>query len=116
MYTGDKRGAGTDANVFVIIKGTNGDCGERELKTSEQHKNKFERNQLDTFEIESVDLGDLEEVKVWHDNSGIGASWYLDRIEVEDEDGAKSVFPCARWLSKTEDDKEVKTLLTFRLI
>eukprot|EP00047_Mylnosiga_fluctuans_P014195 m.36272 g.36272 ORF g.36272 m.36272 type:complete len:2392 (+) comp5381_c0_seq2:48-7223(+) len=115
VYTGDKFGAGTDANVSVVIKGSNGDTGPRELKDSEQHRNKFERNQLDTFEIEAVDLGDLEEVKVWHDNSGAGASWFLDRIEVEAEGGAKSVFPCNRWLSKSEDDKEISRTLPIHL-
>ena len=107
VYTGDKSGAGTDADVFVVLKGSHGDSGERELKTSQQHTNKFERNQLDTFEIEAVDLGDLESVRVWHNNKGIGAAWYLDRIEVEDDAGQRCVFPCDKWLSKSEGDKEV---------
>lgn len=38
--TGDKRGAGTDANVFVTIFGKDGDTGERRLDNS---KNNFER-------------------------------------------------------------------------
>lgn len=45
VYTGDKRGAGTDANVFLIIYGENGDSGERELRKSE-NLNKFEKNQV----------------------------------------------------------------------
>jgi len=45
VFTGDKRGAGTDANIFVNISGEFGDTGERELKES-NHFNKFERNQV----------------------------------------------------------------------
>lgn len=45
MYTGNKSGAGTDANVFLTIYGTNGDSGERELAKSD-NANKFERNQV----------------------------------------------------------------------
>lgn len=45
VQTGDVRGAGTDANVFLNIYGENGDSGERELRKSD-NLNKFERNQV----------------------------------------------------------------------
>ena len=57
MYTGDVKGAGTDANVFVNIYGDQGDTGERKLHKSETNRDKFERGQLDVFQIEAVDLG-----------------------------------------------------------
>lgn len=44
--TGDERGAGTDANVFLMIYGDQGDTGERQLSKSATNKNKFERNQV----------------------------------------------------------------------
>ena len=46
MFTGDVRGAGTDANVFCIIFGDRGDTGERKLHKSETNSNKFERGQV----------------------------------------------------------------------
>ena len=46
MYTGDKRGAGTDANIFLNIFGELGDTGDRPLEESKTNKNKFERNQV----------------------------------------------------------------------
>ena len=45
VFTGDKLGAGTDANVFVAMTGEFGDSGERELRDS-GNVNKFERNQV----------------------------------------------------------------------
>ena len=42
MYTGDRRGAGTDAEVLINIFGTLGNSGERKL---DNNKNNFERNQ-----------------------------------------------------------------------
>ena len=45
VYTGDKFGAGTDANVLINISGEYGDTGERELKES-NNMNKWERNQV----------------------------------------------------------------------
>ena len=51
VHTGDKRGAGTNANVFVVLKGRHGDSGKREL-TGKKLKNLFERDQTDHFDIE----------------------------------------------------------------
>ena len=45
VFTGDKPGAGTDANVIFNIYGVNGDSGDRELKKS-NNRNKFEKNQV----------------------------------------------------------------------
>ena len=52
VHTGDKRNAGTDANVFINIFGDLGDTGERSLERSETNKNSFERAQIkkDTME------------------------------------------------------------------
>ena len=42
IYTGDKWGAGTDANVLITIFGEEGDSGENKL---DGNKNKFESGQ-----------------------------------------------------------------------
>ena len=49
VYTGDVRGGGTDANVFITIFGDQGDTGERKLHSSETHRDKFERNQVNNL-------------------------------------------------------------------
>ena len=51
VHTGDEWGAGTDANIFLNLYGENGDTGERELKDSSTHTNKFERNHVSLFFI-----------------------------------------------------------------
>lgn len=62
--------AGTDANVWMIIFGENGDTGTLTLKES-NNTNKFERKQTDTFRFADVlSLGELSKVRIWHDNSG----------------------------------------------
>lgn len=40
VFTADKRGAGTDANVYITLFGKEGDSAERKLDNSE---NNFER-------------------------------------------------------------------------
>ena len=71
VKTSDVRGAGTDANVFVMLFGANGDSGELHLKESETNKDPFENNNVDTFTFNNMlSLGDLVKVRVWHDNKG----------------------------------------------
>uniref|UniRef100_A0A672Z678 Lipoxygenase homology domains 1b n=1 Tax=Sphaeramia orbicularis TaxID=375764 RepID=A0A672Z678_9TELE len=108
IRTGDMYGAGTDANVFLTIYGDLGDTGERKLAKSETNKNKFERGEVDKFTIEAVDLGQVFKVRIRHDNSMIGADWYLDQVEVQDVDSEEVyMFLCERWLSTKKEDKRI---------
>ncbi|MEQ2162909.1 hypothetical protein GOODEAATRI_024831 [Goodea atripinnis] len=101
-------GAGTDANVWVIVFGENGDTGTLALKESSK-SNKFERKQVDIFRFPDIlSLGDLSKVRVWHDNTGIAPGWHLEHIDVKDEFMDKTFrFPCDRWLSKKDDDGQI---------
>ena len=46
VHTGDKRGTGTNANIFLNIFGELGDTGDRPLEKSKSNRDKFERNQV----------------------------------------------------------------------
>ncbi|CAF0916712.1 unnamed protein product [Rotaria sordida] len=106
VFTGDKSGAGTDANVFLTIYGQNKDSGERQLIKSKTNSNRFERKQEDIFEIKSLSLGRLTKIKIRHDNKGLSSAWYLDRIEIADPDtGFRYYFICEKWLAVDEGDK-----------
>jgi hypothetical protein len=92
--------------------------GERILDNEE---NNFERGQTDVFGIQCVDLGELKRYKnpkfenvltffslsIRHDNSGFGASWFLDKVIVDSGTGERWYFPCGKWLSDSEDDKQI---------
>ena len=68
------RGAGTDANVYVVLFGENGDSGELHLKESQTNKSPFENNQTDIFTFpHMLSLGTLIKCRVWHDNKGTTA-------------------------------------------
>ena len=57
MRTGDIRGAGTDANVFVRIFGETGDTGKLQLRQADNTKDKWERGRTDMFTLEAMDIG-----------------------------------------------------------
>jgi len=42
------------------------------LKACKNYKNKFERGMINEFTVEAVDLGDLEKLRIGHDDSGDG--------------------------------------------
>ncbi|KAM9307093.1 lipoxygenase homology domain-containing protein 1 [Pholidichthys leucotaenia] len=109
IKTGDKKYAGTDANVFMTLYGTKDDTGIINLKSSKTHKNKFERGMIDEFTVEAVDLGPLKKLRIGHDNKGNGsAGWFLDWVEIDAQSvGQKLHFPCGRWLDRGEDDGAV---------
>ncbi|KAL3869892.1 hypothetical protein ACJMK2_042519 [Sinanodonta woodiana] len=100
VHTGEKFKAGTDANVYLQVFGQRGDTGERRLMTSKTNPlNKFEAGKMDLFEIEAVDLGVLNKVKVSHDGAGEGAGWFLHRISIRELNAKdKYVFNWDRWL------------------
>ncbi|CAE1278375.1 unnamed protein product [Acanthosepion pharaonis] len=107
VVTGDVMGAGTDANVFVNIYGELGDSADRQLSKSD-NLNKFERNQEDVFTLKAVDLGKLLKLKIYHDNKGGGAAWFLNHVEVINSKTKDSyLFPCQRWLSTKDDDGQI---------
>nr|XP_055024965.1 lipoxygenase homology domain-containing protein 1 isoform X1 [Misgurnus anguillicaudatus] len=105
IKTGEKKHAGTDANIFAILYGENDDTGIINLKASKSHKNKFEKGMIDEFTVEAVDLGELQKLRIGHDNSGGSAGWFLDWVEIDaPSQGQRLRFPCGRWLDSGEDD------------
>ncbi|MEQ2279977.1 hypothetical protein AMECASPLE_014829, partial [Ameca splendens] len=105
IKTGEKKYAGTDANVFAILFGEKDDTGLINLKACKNYKNKFEQGMINEFIVEAVDLGDLEKLRIGHDNSGGSSGWFLDWVEVDaPSQGQRLRFPCGRWLDEGEDD------------
>lgn len=103
VVTGDEKGAGTDANVFITLFGSNGDSGRRALR--QRVRNLFERGRTERFTIELLDMGDLTHVIVEHDSKGLNPSWLLDRVEVTNTANAvTTIFLCGKWLDKNRAD------------
>nr|KAF6422944.1 lipoxygenase homology domains 1 [Rousettus aegyptiacus] len=105
IKTGDKKNAGTDANVFITLFGTKDDTGMALLKSSKTNSDKFERDSIEIFTVETLDLGDLWKVRIGHDNTGKAPGWFVDWVEVDAPSLGKCMtFPCGRWLARNEED------------
>jgi len=79
VITGDKKYAGTDANVYLQIRGTSG-AQTLPQRLQNNNKNKFERKQQDNFNFIDSDVGEISSVRIWHDNGGVAPGWYLQTV------------------------------------
>lgn len=75
LCTGNVRGAGTDANIFVTLTG-------KKATTARTHVTgcKFTSGSTETFVMITKDVGELKSLTVEHDNTGFGPSWFLDKV------------------------------------
>ncbi|XP_076185068.1 oxygen-regulated protein 1 [Aptenodytes patagonicus] len=105
VYTGDKRGAGTDANVHIILFGNEGKSEVFQLSQSLEHQDPFERGKVDTFKINTKKLGSLHSIEIGHDGKGFASGWFLEKVEITDASrNSVYCFNCNRWLAEDESD------------
>ena len=76
VYTGDERFAGTNANVFIQIYGME---TKTEQKTLNDRSDNFERGKMDQFKLEDVDVGEIQKIRIGHDDDGLAAGWFLGK-------------------------------------
>ena len=97
--------AGTDANVFIKIYGDLRKSKKSLLEKSQSHRNKFEKGNTDHFHLREEYFGEIEKVKIGHDNTGVAAGWHLEEVVIEcAEINKKWIFACNRWLDADQDD------------
>ncbi|XP_064239027.1 polycystin-1-like protein 2 isoform X2 [Aotus nancymaae] len=99
VYTGHRRGAATSSKVTVTLYGLDGDSEPHHL--SDPDTPVFERGAVDAFLLSTLfPLGELQSLRLWHDNSGDRPSWYVSRVLVYDlAMDRKWYFLCNSWLS-----------------
>ncbi|XP_075207853.1 polycystin-1-like [Anomaloglossus baeobatrachus] len=81
VKTGWRRGAGTTAHVGICLYGVN-KSGARHLHS----RGGLITGNLDMFQIETdCNLGEIWKIRVWHDNTGLDPSWFLQYVAVWDK-------------------------------
>ncbi|XP_033727333.1 F-actin-monooxygenase MICAL3-like isoform X10 [Pecten maximus] len=96
--TSDKPLAETDANVFIIIKGTNNESSDRIwLKNG-----KFGRGQRHKFSKKLYGIwSPIKDIEIGHDCSGQKPTWHLQEVQVYcPRTGIQQTFPVYRLLSQ----------------
>ncbi|RNA25490.1 polycystin-1-like isoform X2, partial [Brachionus plicatilis] len=113
VFTGSRQNAATDSKVSLILSGDGGDTEPRHLM--DKKRKVLRRGGIDSF-LMGVDgpLGNLNYVRIWHDNGGKGnmASWYLKFVIVHDvQTREKHYFLCEKWLGVEKGDGLIDRIL-----
>ena len=102
VKTGDKKGAGTDANVYIVLYGKGIQTNKFTLDTF--FKNDFERGNIDNYSVDSeVNIPEVQRIELWRDAYGLFSNWYLDWIEVTNlTTNITSIFPAMKWIKENQ--------------
>lgn len=113
VITGNMKSAQTDSKVQFIVSG---EKDETDIRTLSDDKRKILRkDSVDVF-VMAVPrpMGDLQFLRIWHDNSGLGpnGSWYLSFIVFRDvQTGKKYEFIVNNWLAVEYGDGQIDRLV-----
>ncbi|UJR35600.1 hypothetical protein I4U23_028351 [Adineta vaga] len=121
VYTGKRRFAGTDSNVYIRLTNAQGkDTKEYQLthynwipeKNGFPLRNLFEMGAKDRFRIWTDDLKSISKILIRHDNYlPFQADWLLDQVIIEpDHGGSKYTFKCHCWLRREHPYITLSTL------
>ncbi|NXX48353.1 PK1L2 protein, partial [Tricholaema leucomelas] len=99
VFTGHRRGAATTSKVTLTLYGLEGESEPHHLTDPDIPV--FERGGVDVFLLCTFfPLGELQSIRLWHDNSGDSPSWYVNRVLVHDLAwDQKWYFLCNSWLA-----------------
>jgi len=111
FYTNRGSNSGTSAQVFINIVGSKGESGPLPLKDAERQV--FIPGAVNSFLVMvPSDLGKIEHVRLWHDNSGYSPAWNLQKMTMRDLQSNESWIFLGGWWAIDEGefqiDKQVK--------
>ncbi|KAM9851174.1 polycystin-1-like protein 2 [Aulostomus maculatus] len=98
VKTGLRLGASTSSQVTITLLGTEGNSEPHHLADPE--KSLFERGAVDAFLLATpFPLGELQGIRLWHNNSGRHPAWYVSNVMVQDlQTSQKWHCLCSSWL------------------
>ena len=106
VKTGDQEGAGTDANVWIVLEDEQGRATPR-FKLDKILYNDLERSKRDTYNVDCPeDFGDVARIRLSRDSRGIADDWFCDYIHIEDRRNNNK-----RKFTKDQGSKNVRNYL-----
>ena len=114
ICTGHSADSPTKSKIYAVFKGTNGNSRPRRLGTT-KNAQLFDRSSTKQMLMrESKDLGELEGIQIWHDNTGKGVlkGWYCDQIAVTSvKTGKRWFFMVKDYLDVNRSDGQVERMV-----
>jgi hypothetical protein len=109
LVSGSDNGAAHQASeVYLTMFGTKASSHEFDPAQA----GRAEPDTPATYHVDLTDVGDIQRVRVRHDDTGVGPGCYLDRIVVEAAGTLQQwTFVCEKWLARHKDDGAVERTL-----
>ncbi|XP_071947656.1 allene oxide synthase-lipoxygenase protein-like [Antedon mediterranea] len=96
VKTGDHQGAGTDANIYVLLVNADGKRSQ-EIHLDVKWQNDFQAGSTNEFPVRNLaDFGDIAELELWRTKRSAD-KWYVEWIKVKGRN-KEYVFPMHRWI------------------
>lgn len=115
IVTGVWKDSGTDANVSIIIHGSEAESQPIILnKKMIKSRTLLARGNEDSFVIHlPASLGEVQYIHVWHDNSGKYPSWYFGHLIIKErQTGKQWTFFNNSWFALEKGDGKINRILT----
>ncbi|XP_072048155.1 polycystin-1-like protein 2 [Amphiura filiformis] len=111
VFTGVRSGSYTTAKVSIILTGESEVSRPRLLLDTKRKV--FQTGGIDTFVLSCPrSLGNLQHIRIWHDNSGKHAKWFLSRLAIKDMQTERQYFfMLDKWLAVEEDDGLIERVI-----
>ncbi|KAK3099754.1 hypothetical protein FSP39_009132 [Pinctada imbricata] len=99
VKTGDRKRAGTDANVTIVLRDCKGNST-KEAKLDNFLRDDFERGRTDKFTVkDKTKLDEVHFIELCRDDAGLFSDWYVDHVTVTIKSSDQDfVFPIYRWI------------------
>jgi hypothetical protein len=107
----------SDTRVYLKIFDKEGHISnDIELARSLNHRNPFEQGHIDHFDIGCEQtLNGIDRLELWHDQSSLGESWFVDYIAIVDnQTGEEICFPIGTFLNTENGGIKDKHLILTR--
>jgi hypothetical protein len=76
IYTSKVKMAGSDAKVYFSLIGEHGESKKIQAPSTAKHQS----GKIDVLNVNLDDIGNLKQMKIGHDNSGLGPGWHLSKV------------------------------------
>ncbi|KAL8610436.1 hypothetical protein ACOMHN_035153 [Nucella lapillus] len=105
VETGKKRLAGTDANVYITLNGSEGHSRKHHLNALNRGSC-FQRGQTDKFKIRLANIGEIRSMRIEHNGEGMASGWFLNKVTIQDVHQPQLVyhFLYNGWIAKDVGD------------
>ena len=77
VHTSNRKFAGTDASVYFSLIG---DLRESKRVYTPSSTENYQSGKKDVFKATFEDVGTLKQLRIGHNNTGLGPGWHLSKV------------------------------------